>query len=68
MKLFKKLLDYGEYLKEYPLHQNLKIYFEDFLNLDKKNVEETYYIVDPNTTIPYTGKFDGLIFLSLIMA
>ena len=36
MELFKKLLDYGEYLKEYPFHQNLGVSLEEYDALEKK--------------------------------
>jgi len=67
MKLFKKLLDYGEYLKENLFHQNLEINVEDFSNLDKKIVRETCYCADSNSTIPYYGKFDDLVRLTRVI-
>ena len=67
MELFKKLLDYGEYLKENPFHQNLEINLEDYGQLDTKIVQETYYSVDPAIDTPYSAELDDLIRLHYLV-
>ena len=67
MELFKKLLDYGEYLKENPFHQNLGINIEDFGQLDKKIIRETYYSVDPENNTPFSAELDDLIRLHYLV-
>jgi len=67
MELFAKLLDYGEYLKNNPFHENLEINVEDFSSLDKKIIRETYYSVDPDSTSPYTAELDDLIRLHYLV-
>ena len=67
MELFKKLLDYDEYLKENPFHQNLEINLEDYGQLDTKIVQETYYSVDPAIDTPYSAELDDLIRLHYLV-
>jgi hypothetical protein len=67
MELFKKLIDYGEYLKENPFNQNLEIDVEDFCRLDKKIVREVYYSVNPNMKNPYSAELDDLIRLHYLV-
>ena len=67
MELFKKLLDYDEYLKENPFHQNLEINLKDYGQLDKKIVRETYYSVDSAIDTPYSAELDDLIRLHYLV-
>ena len=67
MELFKELLDYGEYLKENPFHQNLEIDVENFFQLDKKIIREKDYSVTPNIEIPYSAELDDLIRLHYLV-
>lgn len=64
MKLFHILFNYGEYLKDYPSHQNLEIDVEDFSFSDKIFFLGLYFSVNSNAAISHKGNFNDLIFLS----
>ena len=49
-------MDYGEYFKENPFHQNLGINPEDYGQLDKKIIRENYYSVDPEMNTPFSAE------------
>ena len=44
MELFKELLNYDEYLKQNPFHQNLGVNLKDYGEVDQKIVSEAYFI------------------------
>ena len=68
MELFEKLTDYGEYLKENPFYQNLKINLKDFSQLDKKKiVNNPYFSVDPEMNVPFPEEMDDLIRLHFLV-
>ena len=67
MELFKELLDYGKYLKENPFHQNLGISLEEYDDLEKKIINETYFSVDPENKIPFPAELDDLIRLHYLV-
>ena len=67
MKLFKELLDYGEYLKQNPFHQNLGINIEEYDNLEKNIFVEAYYSQDPENKIPLPAQLDDLIRLHYLV-
>jgi len=67
MELFKELLNYDEYLKQNPFHQNLEINLKDYGQLDQKIVSEAYFNVDSETNIPCSAELDDLIRLHYLV-
>lgn len=67
MPLFENLFDYKKYLAENPFHKNFGINLEDYGELDKKNIRDIYYSVNPNLNEPYTAELDDLIRLHYLV-
>jgi len=69
VELFKKLLDYGEYLKENPFHQNLGINLEEYGDLEKKIIRDKDYSVNPEWQglDPVSAELDDLIRLHYLV-
>ena len=67
MELFKELLNYDEYLKQNPFHQNLEVNLKDYGEVDQKIVSEAYFNVDSETNIPCSAELDDLIRLHYLV-
>ena len=67
MNLFKGLSNYGDYLEKNPFHQELDISLEEYGELDKKIVRDSYLSVDPENTIPFSAELDDLIRLHYLV-
>jgi hypothetical protein len=67
MELFKGLVDYKDYLKKYPFHKNLGISLDNYGDLEKKIVRDTYLSVDPKNTVPFSEEMDDLIRLHYLI-
>lgn len=67
MELFKDLLDYKDYLKKYPFHQNLGINLDKYGDLEKKIIRDTYLSVDIKNTVPFSEEMDDLIRLHYLI-
>ena len=69
MELFNKLLNYRDYLKENPFHQNLAINLEDYGQLDKKIIRKKQYSVDPEWEEhdACSAELDDLIDLNMLV-
>jgi hypothetical protein len=67
MKLFEKLLDYDKYIEKYPFHKNLEMNLEDYGQLDRKTIQDTYLSVDPDNNVPYPAEMDDLIRLHYLV-
>jgi len=61
MKLFENLTDYGKYLEENPFHKSLEIDIEEYGQLDKKIIRETFSSVDPDNHVAFSAELDDLI-------
>jgi len=67
MELFKKLLDYSEYLNDNPFHKSLEINLKDYGRLNKKNVQDAYYSINPEMEAPYHAEMDDLVRLHYLV-
>jgi hypothetical protein len=67
MNLFKGLSNYGDYLEKNPFHQELDISLEEYGELDKKIVRDSYLSVDPENIIPFSAELDDLIRLHYLV-
>jgi len=67
MKLFNELLDYEEYLNQNPFHQNLGVNLEEYGDLEKKIIKDTYLGVDPKNKIAISAEMDDLIRLHFLV-
>ena len=68
MELFKELHDYAKYLKDNPFHQYLDgVNVEEYGDLEKKSIRETYLSVDSSNKAPLSVELDDLIRLHYLV-
>lgn len=67
MKLFDNLENYDDYLKENPIDKLLDIDIDDYGDLKRKIIRETYLSVDPSNKTPFSAEMDDLIRLHYLI-
>jgi hypothetical protein len=68
MNLFRELHDYGKYLEDNPFHQHLAgVNIEEYGDLEKKIIRETYFSVDSSNNVPFPVELDDLIRLHYLV-
>ena len=65
--MFDDLGSYEEYLKAYPIHEQLGIDLDSYGDVDRKIVHKPYYSVDPDMKEPYVAELDDLIRLHYLV-
>ena len=67
MEIYANLNSYEEYIKRNPFHTLLDIDLEQYGDLNKKLIHDTYYSVDTNISEAYPPELDDLIRLHYLV-
>jgi len=67
MEIFLNLDSYENYLKKHPIHKLLNIDLKDYGEINKKQIKDIYYSVDPNLSEAFPAELDDLVRLHYLI-